>query len=173
MQINLNLYPFNFPAQKVRTVDGDTLIVDIDLGFNTFLKNRNLRVEGLDTPETRTKDALEKEAGLLVSKWVAAVTPLNLTVLSKKLDKYGRILGNLIWPVTLYALDDTSWTAMKSDIISQAAADGPYMSLSYLLISSGMARPYDGGTRKRWTKTRLREIIQIVKKDFRDSGYHA
>ena len=166
MQISLTDYPFNFPAQKVRTVDGDTLIVDIDMGFGNLAQNRNLRVIGCDTPETRTRDTLEKEAGKLVKKWVAAVTPLAFTVLSRDLDKYGRILGDVIWPVTLYELHPEQWTAMKSDAVKKATVDCPYLSLQRLLLENGLARPYGGGKRKKWTITSLRHIIKTVNKDF-------
>lgn len=171
MQIDLNLYPFNFPAEKVRTIDGDTLIVDIDMGFGNIAKNRNLRVSGLDTPETRTRDKLEKEAGKAVARWVAAVTPPHFTVLSKKLDKYGRVLGNVIWPVTIYAQDEPPG-CMQSDIVRLAAVDNPCVSLSYLLIGAGLARPYDGGKRKTWTRKWLRDIIKTVEKDFEGQGYY-
>jgi endonuclease YncB( thermonuclease family) len=165
MQIDLSTHPFNFPAKKQRTIDGDTLVVDIDMGFGTFAKNRSVRILGLDTPETRTKDDLEKEAGIRVKNWVDAVTPNDLTVLSIELDKYGRILGDVIWPVTTYSVDPLSWMG-RSHIIKEAAVNRPYLSIQRLLIENGLARLYDGGKRKKWTKTKLREIIRIVKADF-------
>ena len=44
-----------------RVVDGDTVDVDIDLGFHVVLKNQRVRLRGIDTPETRTRDKVEKK----------------------------------------------------------------------------------------------------------------
>ena len=61
------LYFYN--AEVTKIVDGDTIDVIIDLGFNIWIKER-LRLYGLNTPETRTKDLEEKEKGLKAKKYV-------------------------------------------------------------------------------------------------------
>ena len=57
---------FEYTAIVVRIVDGDTVDLDVDLGFKTRRKDR-FRLEGIDTPEVRTKDKIEKAAGLAAS----------------------------------------------------------------------------------------------------------
>jgi len=57
--------PFVYNCTVDRVVDGDTVDVNIDLGFNTWLMKRRVRLMGVDTPECRTRDDLEKQFGLL------------------------------------------------------------------------------------------------------------
>ena len=78
-------------------VDGDTVDVDIDLGFDVWLKSRRIRINNIDTPETRTKDLFEKEQGLAAKARASELLPLHSkqTLLSKDwLGKYGRIIGD-------------------------------------------------------------------------------
>lgn len=82
-----------------RVVDGDTVDVDIDLGFGVWLKKQRIRLMGVDTPEKRTRDELEKQFGLLATSVVEGFCPVGgkilvETVLDGK-GKYGRILGTL------------------------------------------------------------------------------
>lgn len=87
-----------------RVVDGDTIEVDIDLGFDILL-HKLVRLAGIDTPESRTKDAYEKKLGLEAKDWLknrlkdAQAIRIN-TEKPDSTEKYGRILG---W---LYADDD-------------------------------------------------------------------
>tara|TARA_B100001939_G_C16938511_1_gene617236 strand:- start:1044 stop:1391 length:348 start_codon:yes stop_codon:yes gene_type:complete len=90
------LYYYNATVDKV--VDGDTIDVTIDLGFNVWIKER-LRLYGLNTPETRTKDLEEKERGLKAKKYVENQVNSNsgqIQVLSLGRGKYGRVLAE-IW----------------------------------------------------------------------------
>ena len=90
------LYYYNATVDKV--VDGDTIDVTIDLGFNVWIKER-LRLYGLNTPETRTKDLEEKEKGLKAKKYVENQVNSNsgqIQVLSLGRGKYGRVLAE-IW----------------------------------------------------------------------------
>ena len=57
----MNMYQYNVKISKV--VDGDTVDVDIDLGFSTVLKKQRVRLMGIDTPESRTRDLVEKKFG--------------------------------------------------------------------------------------------------------------
>ena len=89
------MYEYNCTIRRV--VDGDTIDVDIDLGFDTWRCNERIRLYGVDTPECRTRDAEEKAAGLLAKKFVTrtlhAGTSYKLTTREK--DKYGRYLGTI------------------------------------------------------------------------------
>lgn len=90
------LYYYNAIVDRV--VDGDTIDVTIDLGFNVWIKER-LRLYGLNTPETRTKDLEEKERGLKAKKYVENQVNSNsgqIQVLSLGRGKYGRVLAE-IW----------------------------------------------------------------------------
>jgi micrococcal nuclease len=56
--------PYEYHAKVTQVVDGDTIVVDIDLGFNVVLANQSVRLLGVDTPESRTSDKVEKVFGL-------------------------------------------------------------------------------------------------------------
>ena len=91
--------PFIYNCVVDRVVDGDTVDVDIDLGFGVWLKKQRIRLMGIDTPEKRTRDLLEKQFGILASEIVEAFCPVGAKILVEtELDstgKYGRILGTL------------------------------------------------------------------------------
>lgn len=107
-------------------VDGDTIDVDIDLGFNVSYSQR-VRLAGIDTPESRTKDKFEKTLGLeskeyLKSKLKNATDIVIKTEKPDSSEKYGRILG---W---LYV-------------------DGDTISVNDYMIEEGYAWPYMGETK--------------------------
>ena len=124
---------YNFRVTKInRVVDGDTIDVTIDLGFDLYKKER-VRVAGVDTPEKRTRDKEEKVLGIDATNWLknkleeAIKGDDELTIrteLKGGVGKYGRLLG---W---LYIGDDT-------------------VSLNEQMIGEGYAWPYDGGTKKK------------------------
>ena len=91
--------PFIYKAKVLRVIDGDTIDVLLDLGFNSLLKGR-VRLLGIDTPESRTRDKVEKKYGLAAKQflvdWVEKY-PYILVESSKK-GKFGRILGRLYDP---------------------------------------------------------------------------
>ena len=83
--------------QVMKVVDGDTIDVDIDLGFSISYSQR-LRLAGIDTPESRTTDKLEKSLGIeskeyLKSKYKDAKDIVVRTEKPDSSEKYGRILG--------------------------------------------------------------------------------
>ena len=123
-----------------RVVDGDTIDVTFDLGFDLYKKER-IRVAGVDTPEKRTKDDEEKALGYDATHWLeeklnAAIQGEEDLVIRTELDggvgKYGRLLG---W---LY--------------IGEAE-----VSLNEQMIEEGYAWAYDGGTKQK-NFEELREI---------------
>ena len=84
-------------------VDGDTVDVDIDLGFGIWLRKERVRIMGIDTPESRTSDKVEKVFGLAaknrLSSLLGAEAILQTQVSKKGEDmkgKFGRVLGNFI-----------------------------------------------------------------------------
>ena len=88
---------FEYNCTIVRVIDGDTVDVDIDLGFGMWMKKQRIRLYGIDTPESRTRDLEEKKYGLAAKAFVEAHLPVGsirtLTTVKDKVGKYGRILG--------------------------------------------------------------------------------
>ncbi len=90
---------YEYKCKMVKVVDGDTVDVDIDLGFGVWMRDQRIRLYGIDTPESRTSDADEKVYGLaakdFVVKWTNA-GDLSLKTFKDDRGKFGRILGE-IW----------------------------------------------------------------------------
>tara|TARA_Y100001963_G_scaffold41179_1_gene57719 strand:- start:384 stop:821 length:438 start_codon:yes stop_codon:yes gene_type:complete len=89
---------YEYSCKIVRVVDGDTVDVDIDLGFGVWMHKQRIRMYGIDTPESRTRDLEEKKFGLMakeiVKKWVPEGSTQTLITRKDKSGKYGRILGS-------------------------------------------------------------------------------
>ena len=90
---------YEYKCKMVKVVDGDTVDVDIDLGFGVWMRDQRIRLYGIDTPESRTSDDQEKVYGLaakdFVVKWTNA-GELSLKTFKDDRGKFGRILGE-IW----------------------------------------------------------------------------
>ena len=92
---------YEYKCNIVKIVDGDTVDVDIDLGFGVWLKDERVRIMGIDTPESRTRDKVEKKFGLaskaklksLLGKTGVLKTQVNKNGEDMK-GKFGRILGD-------------------------------------------------------------------------------
>ena len=132
---------YNFRVTKiVKVLDGDTIDVLIDLGFDLFKKER-VRIAGVDTPEKRTRDLEEKALGIDATNWLKDKLESTIdgddelsirTELVGGVGKYGRLLG---W---LYIGDSN-------------------LSLNEQMITEGYAWEYDGGTKQKDFEE-LREI---------------
>ena len=132
---------YNFRVVSIdKVVDGDTIDVTIDLGFDLFKKER-VRVAGVDTPEKRTRNLEEKALGLDATAWIkdqleGAVDGDDDLIIRTELDggvgKYGRLLG---------------WLYIGDAIVS----------LNERMIDEGYAWAYDGGTKNK-NFEELREI---------------
>ena len=89
-----------YKINVLRVVDGDTVDVDIDLGFSTWLKKQRIRLYGIDTPETRTRDLDEKKYGKMATNFLSDTIKdaevVALRTYKDKKGKYGRILGEII-----------------------------------------------------------------------------
>ena len=89
---------YTYSAQVTKIIDGDTIEIDLDLGFGVWYRNQRVRLNGIDTPESRTKDKDEKIRGeLSKSKLKELVENKNvkITTAIDPDDKFGRILGNI------------------------------------------------------------------------------
>ena len=100
---------YEYRCKVVKIVDGDTVDVDIDLGFGVWLKKERIRMFGIDTPESRTRDLDEKKYGLMAKDYITKLLDdeggIFLKTRKDAEGKYGRILGEL-WRTTDFA--DTS-----------------------------------------------------------------
>ena len=89
---------YRYRCKILRVVDGDTVDVDIDLGFGVWLHKERVRIMGIDTPESRTRDLVEKQFGLAAKEYVKYLMPAGSTqIISTQKDKtgkFGRILGD-------------------------------------------------------------------------------
>jgi micrococcal nuclease len=94
------MYQYKCKINKV--LDGDTVDIDLDLGFNIILANQRVRMAGVDTPESRTTNKEEKPRGLLSKKKLAEKLPVGSWQIIETQrsdnndDKFGRILGIFI-----------------------------------------------------------------------------
>ena len=115
-----------FVKNVLKVVDGDTIDVEIDLGFDLTKKER-VRLGGIDTPESRTRDLDEKKLGLQAKDYLKSLimNADKLIVRTEKDGKFGRMIGYL------YMNPDAT------------------VSLNQMLIDEGFAWMYDGGTKKK------------------------
>ena len=139
---------WTYRAKVVRVIDGDTVDVDIDLGFGIWQKNERVRIMGIDTPESRTRDKIEKKFGLAAKaklKSLLGPKPVLQTTISKKGEdmkgKFGRVLGDFL-------------------------VDGK--KVTEIMCKTGHAVPYFGGakadTQKQHMKNRKKLVAEGVVK---------
>ena len=120
---------YEYRVKVLRVVDGDTVDVDIDLGFGVVLSDERVRIMGIDTPESRTRDKVEKVFGLasknrlksLLGKTAILKTQINKDGEDMK-GKFGRVLGDFV----------TEDGRMATDV----------------LIEEGHCVPYFGGSKE-------------------------
>jgi len=111
--------PYVYKATIERVVDGDTIDVTLDLGFDVRLYKQRCRLAGIDTPESRTRDLAEKKLGLAAKDRLKELCVGAITIKSFGKGKYGRILA-------------IPYTENDEDICQ-------------MLINEGHAVKYDGG----------------------------
>ena len=115
---------FNYNCSLIRVIDGDTIDVNIDLGFNIWHKGR-IRMAGIDTPESRTRNKEEKVLGLAAkARLKELLKTKKLTIqCTKEKGKFGRILADVL----------------ANDV-----------NINKQLMDEGHARPYQGGKKLPW-----------------------
>ena len=120
---------YEYRVNIIKVMDGDTVDVDIDLGFGVWIKDERVRIMGIDTPESRTRDKEEKKFGLaakkrlqeLLGESAVLATQVNKNGEDMK-GKFGRILGDF------------------------RAADGRLV--TEIMIEEGHCVPYFGGSKE-------------------------
>lgn len=124
------LNPWIYNAEVKKVVDGDTFDIVIDLGFDTLKKGR-VRLYGVNTPESRTRDLEEKKLGLaakeFTDQWLTRANHrVKIETILDKNEKYGRVLAR-VW--------DEGGNCLNTDI-----------------VTAGLAREYYGVGDKTWTE---------------------
>ncbi len=135
------MYEYRCKVNKV--IDGDTVDVDIDLGFGIILTDERVRIMGIDTPESRTRDKIEKLFGLaskkrlkeLLSKQCVLKTEINKNGEDMK-GKFGRVLGDFV------------------------ATDGRM--ITDILIKEGYAVPYHGQSKNDIRDAHMTNRIKLL-----------
>jgi micrococcal nuclease len=88
---------YEYSAKVIRIIDGDTIELDIDLGFTLHIHQR-CRLYGIDAPEVRTRDLEEKERGMKAKFWIThQLLNKEVKVKTYKDDKYGRMLAEIFY----------------------------------------------------------------------------
>jgi micrococcal nuclease len=116
---------YHYRAKVKRIIDGDTIVLDIDLGFHTIIADEPVRLTGINAPETRTKDLEEKNLGKLSKERLEELCPVDSYVFirtEKAKEKFGRYLG------TIYNTE--SYSSDKS--------------VNQILLDENFAEVYDG-----------------------------
>ena len=125
-----------YKAKLDRIIDGDTVDAVIDLGFDVSVHKR-IRLAGIDTPESRTRDLEEKERGLASKARLEEMLKVGECILeSKEVGKYGRVLGTLF----IEKISEDNLTAEPQTI---------QININETLVREGYAVEYWGGKKKK------------------------
>jgi micrococcal nuclease len=136
---------YTYSADVVKIIDGDTIDVNIHLGFNVILYKQRIRLMGIDTPESRTRNLEEKKRGLISKQYVVDKCPVGSRIVIESLDrgKFGRILGN-IWETGHEAHPDTS--------------------INKRMIADGFAVEYYGGNKDALEAAHMKNKEMLIEK---------
>ena len=152
---------YEYRTKLVKVVDGDTVDVDIDLGFGVWLKKERVRIMGIDTPESRTRDKVEKVFGKAASKRLKELlgpNPVLRTQIARDGEdmkgKFGRILGDF----DVYCPATQAWRPVTS-----------------VMSEEGHCVPYYGGSKEDTQKQHMenrRKLIEegVVKMTLEEAG---
>ena len=124
---------YKYRAKVLRIIDGDTMDVDLDLGFDVVLAKQRVRLYGIDTPESRTRDKVEKKFGLISKDYVKKRCPVGSKVVigthvGDERGKFGRILGEV------FAIDK------ETNVIEETSINRKMINESYAVEYHGQAK---------------------------------
>ena len=111
---------YTYKCTVTKIIDGDTIDVDIHLGFDVVLTKQRIRLMGIDTPESRTRNLEEKARGLISKQYMIDKCPVGSKITLKSLDrgKFGRIFGE-IWEADI---DSTTVEPLNKRMITDGFA---------------------------------------------------
>ena len=135
---------YEYKVQVLQIIDGDTLVVNIDLGFDVWIHNEVIRLNGIDAPEVRTPDPVEKFFGTLAKNRVKEYLDNDgaagaVTLVSKTFnkEKYGRVTADL-------------------------RVQGQFRSLCATLLGEGYAVPYHGQSKESIDRDHLANRERLI-----------
>ena len=139
---------YEYKCKILRVIDGDTADVDIDLGFGVWMKKQRIRFAGIDTPESRTRDLVEKKYGIAAKAYVQSYLPdgsdQTLVTVKDAKGKYGRILGKF-W---VFDSKKDAWRMLND-----------------MMIEAHMAVEYHGKSKEEIAEAHLekrRKLVHVV-----------
>jgi micrococcal nuclease len=139
---------YEYKAKLLKVVDGDTVDVDIDLGFGVWMRNERVRIMGIDTPESRTRNKVEKLFGLAEKKRLKELLTKDIILKTFKgrggedaKGKFGRILGDF----NVYYPEEDRW-CMVTEIMFQ----------------EGHGVPYTGGSKEEVEAQHLKNRVKLL-----------
>ena len=133
---------YRYKVSVTRVVDGDTVDVDIDLGFGMTYKKQRVRMKGIDTPESRTRDLEEKKFGLASKEFLKEqLKDQEIELVSHDKGKFGRILGELFVGSSTY-------------------------SINRIMIDNHHAVPYDGQSKEDIEANHLKNRTHLTESGF-------
>ncbi len=143
---------YEYRCKVLKVIDGDTVDVDIDLGFGIMLRDERVRLMGIDTPESRTRDKVEKKFGKASAKRLKEMVggrsgPILHTQINKKGEdmkgKFGRILGD-------FTVEHNGKRRMVTDI----------------LVEEGHAVAYFGGSKEEIQVKHMANRKKLIREGF-------
>jgi micrococcal nuclease len=145
---------YEYRTNLIKVVDGDTVDVDIDLGFGIWLRNERVRIMGIDTPESRTRDKVEKLFGKAASKRLKELLgkrPVLKTQVARDGEdmkgKFGRILGDF----DVYCSTTDGWRPVTS-----------------VMSEEGHCVPYYGGSKEDTQAQHMLNRIKLLENGYVD-----
>ena len=139
---------YEYKVNIIKVIDGDTVDVDIDLGFGMWIKDERVRIMGIDTPESITRDLVEKKFGLASKEKLKSLlgeTAILKTQVNKQGEdmkgKFGRILGDF----TVYDTETDSWKPTAQ-----------------IMIDEGYAVEYTGGSKEEIQEQHMKNRERLI-----------
>ena len=141
---------YEYRCKVVKVIDGDTVDVDIDLGFGIWQMDERVRIMGIDTPESRTRDKVEKAFGLAAKEKLKVLLkgrPTLKTQINKHGEdmegKFGRILGDFI-------VEDGYGGYTNGSLVTE------------IMINEGHAVPYTGGSKEEIQEMHMKNRERLI-----------
>jgi len=100
---------YTYRAELVRVIDGDTVVLNVDLGFEHWLHNQTFRLYGIDAPETRTTDLDEKRRGLQAKEWLECRSTDNLSFSSRSKTRKDHSVAGSEFSSSMAPTSMSSW----------------------------------------------------------------
>lgn len=136
---------FDYRCKIIKVVDGDTVDVDIDLGFGVWLRDERVRLAGIDAPESRTSDPDEKIFGIAAKERLQELLPVGSCCILQSKDykgKFGRILGDfkVIYDASIVEILIREHHGVPYHGQSKAEINAAHLENRRILVESGVIK---------------------------------